>query len=267
MREQWTKEEMILTLYIYLTHDSEELHKSSNFLIEFCDRLNKFTGLKRTPSSIEMRISNYKSVDPNYTKVGLANGGKSVLEYWEKYHQELKYMENLYSKFVNETFVETSEEAKQELIEIVNQLEYKTVDIEGKDSYIESVINMRNGEIQKIFKNNLNVEFNQKCALCNIKQKNLLIGSHILPYSKCKDKTDMINHYNGLLLCPNHDALFDKKLITFDEDGKIIISCKIDKNIYKDLNINPNMFLEKKYLTSERIEFLKEHIKLFDKKN
>ena len=92
MRKKWTDEEMILTLYIYLTHDSEDLHKYSKFLIDFTDKLNEFTGNKRPPSSIEMRISNYKSVDSNYYKTGLANGGKSVKYFWDKYNNQIDLM-------------------------------------------------------------------------------------------------------------------------------------------------------------------------------
>lgn len=45
--------------------------------------------------------------------------------------------------------------------------------------------------------------------LKDITNKDLLIASYILPYSKCKNKNDMINYNSGLLLCPMHDALFD----------------------------------------------------------
>lgn len=257
MKSKWTDEEMILTLYIYLTHNPEELHKYSTFLVDFCKRLNLYTGNSRTTSSIEMRISNYKSVDPDYHKVGLANGGKSVKEFWDKYHNEMNIMADLYDKFVNSTFQPISEESIKELAEIEKM--YTNDNVDNKDSYIETVINIRNGAIQRVFRDNLIIEFNQKCALCNINQKGLLVSSHILPYSKCKFKEDMINHNNGLLLCPNHDALFDKGLISFDSSGNIIISSEIDEMLYSDLNINNNMKLDKKYLNDERIKFLAIH--------
>lgn len=257
MRQKWTDDEMILTLYIYLTHNPEELHKNSRFLIDFCDRLNKYTGNKRTPSSIEMRISNYKSVDPNYKKVGLSNGGKHVKEFWNKYYNQIEIMTKKYTEFVNRTYTEITSESLNEL-EIISK-EIKVFNIDNVDSYIESVINIRNGSIQKVFRNNLIIEFNQKCAICNINKKDILISSHIIPYSKCKNKKDMINHNNGLLLCPNHDALFDSKLISFDQNGKIIISKSIEKKIYKDLNINKEMFLDKKYLNDERLKYLEVH--------
>lgn len=68
-------------IYIYLTHNHDELYKNSKFLINFCERLNRYTGNMRTTSSIEMRISNYKSVDPNYLKIGLDNGGKKLRKF------------------------------------------------------------------------------------------------------------------------------------------------------------------------------------------
>ena len=77
----------------------------------------------------------------------------------------------------------------------------------------------------------------------------------------------MISHSNGLLLCPNHDALFDEAFLTFAQDGKIIISDKIPKEIYEDLNINPNIKLSNKYMTTERRNFLKQHNKIFEEKN
>ena len=261
-RIPWTNEEMILTLYIYLTHNPEELHKYSSFLKEFCSRLNKYTGNNRTTSSIEMRISNYKSVDPDYKKIGLANGGKSVLDFWNRYHSDMEYMTALYNKFSNDTMSEITEDSLEEL----NNIEKRFINekIADKDSYIESTINIRNGAIQRVFRNNLIIEFNEKCALCGISNKSLLISSHILPYSKCVDKKDMINHNNGLLLCPNHDALFDKKLISFEASGSIIISKKIEKDLYSLLNISRDFRLDIEYLNDERLAFLEKHRNMMD---
>lgn len=264
MNNKWTDEEMILTLYIYLTHNHDELYKSSKFLIDFCERLNRYTGNSRTTSSIEMRISNYKSVDPNYPKIGLDNGGKKVKEIWDNYHDKMDYLKNIYDSFVNKTMLEITAEAQDELEDIANKINnnYININLEEKDAYIESIINVRNNSIQKVFRNNLIMEFNQKCALCNINYKDLLIASHILPYSKCINKKDMINHNNGLLLCPIHDALFDKYLISFDCKGQILISKNISEDIYSDLNINKKMKINKECLNEERKKFLEEHKKM-----
>lgn len=249
MNNKWTDEEMILTLYIYLTHNHNELYKSSKFLTDFCERLNRYTGNIRTTSSIEMRISNYKAVDANYLKNGLDNVGKKVKQIWDNYHDKINYLKSRYDLFVNKTMLEITSEAQKELEEIDNTIinSYSNINLSEKDAYIELLINVRNNSIQKVFKNNLIMEFNQKCALCNINNKDLLIASHILPYSKCRNKKNMINHNNGLLLCPMHDALFDKKYISFNVNGNIVINSKIDHNLYDSLNINKNLVIEKNF--------------------
>ena len=54
-----------------------------------------------------------------------------------------------------------------------------------------------------------------------------LIASLVKPWrdSSPEEKTDV---NNGLLLCPNHDKLFDLGYISFDENGKILISDQLD---------------------------------------
>ena len=106
------------------------------------------------------------------------------------------------------------------------------------------------------------IEFNGKCAICNINKKELLRASHILPYSKCPTVNEMIDYNNGLLLCVTHDELFDKGLISFDYyTGKIkIVSNQIlDKKLYELLNINENIVLDKKYITEKRTQYLATH--------
>ena len=61
---------------------------------------------------------------------------------------------------------------------------------------------------------------------------------------------------NGLLLCPTHDALFDKGLITFKENGYIIISKQIEKDQYKLLNIDKYVRLD---FLSKQLPYIKYH--------
>ena len=49
---------------------------------------------------------------------------------------------------------------------------------------------------------------------------------------------------NGLLLCPNHDKLFDNGYITFDDNGGIIISDDLDKNDQIFMNVNEKMAID-----------------------
>lgn len=51
---------------------------------------------------------------------------------------------------------------------------------------------------------------------------------------------ERLDPYNGLLLCCNHDALYDKGYITFDGQGRIHISTRIEKEDHIKYAIHPN---------------------------
>ncbi|MFA5479733.1 MAG: HNH endonuclease, partial [Candidatus Muiribacteriota bacterium] len=118
---------------------------------------------------------------------------------------------------------------------------------------------------QGLFRKNLIKDRNNKdivkCDLCEIDIQELLIASHIKPWSK-SDREEKLDVNNGLLLCPMHDTLFDKGLISFEDDGKIIVSQKIKQEKYANLAIKSDTKLKK--LNTGIVKYLKWHrINLF----
>ena len=65
-----------------------------------------------------------------------------------------------------------------------------------------------------------------KCPVSGVTITPLLIASHIVPWSQSNDE-EKLDVNNGILLSPNVDALFDKHLISFENDGSILISDKV----------------------------------------
>lgn len=122
--------------------------------------------------------------------------------------------------------------------------------IEGKTK--EAMVKVRVN--QGVFRDRLLSRYN-KCCLCNVNNPQLLVASHIKPWSVCKDSEKLLVD-NGFLMCPNHDSLFDKGLITFNDDGRIIISDKIDDVNKTYLNIRDDM---KIIVIEGNIPFLKYH--------
>ncbi len=119
---------------------------------------------------------------------------------------------------------------------------------------IETIVKVRTKQCQ--FKRKL-FNFWDGCSL-NIEINNrYLIASHIIPWSECNDN-DRVNPHNGLLLPPNYDYLFDKHLISFNDDGSILLSG--DQSIpYDVLGIKKDVKLRK--VPEETIPFLKKHRK------
>ena len=79
------------------------------------------------------------------------------------------------------------------------------------------------------------------CCLCHIKDEHLLTASHIKPWTGCDSGEEKTDPNNGLLLCPNHDRLFDRGYISFDENGRIMISDALNKDDQIKMNVRPNM--------------------------
>ena len=128
--------------------------------------------------------------------------------------------------------------------------EISSLNIEGVSK--KAIIKVRDN--QGILRD-LMLERYNRCQLCKAENHKLLIASHIKPWveSEPKEKLDV---NNGFLMCPNHDKLFDKGYITFDDDGKIIISDRLTENDRVSFNIDSSMYIE---LTERNKKYLKFH--------
>ena len=67
-------------------------------------------------------------------------------------------------------------------------------------------------------------------------------------------------------MCPNHDSLFDKQLISCESDGKILINKRIDNINRTMLNINSDMKLGIE-ISENLKQFLEYHRNIFENKN
>lgn len=101
------------------------------------------------------------------------------------------------------------------------------------------------------------------CPLTRISNKKLLIASHIKDW---KVSSNFERHHieNGILLSPNADKLFDRKLITFLDSGKMIYNKEeVSASDLRRLGISVNSRMP----VSKGMKFyLKEHRKEFERK-
>lgn len=144
--------------------------------------------------------------------------------------------------------------------EVKNQLELINYNEIGMDT--ESIANVKIRKGQALFRNSL-MTVEPKCKICGLKYRELLIASHIKPWKDCND-FERLDPNNGFLLCPNHDKLFDRAYITFDENGMIIISKRINKEQLKLLNIDKNIKIN---ISNESKKYLKYHRNIFESKD
>lgn len=124
----------------------------------------------------------------------------------------------------------------------------------------EAVVKVRYG--QGSFRHALISIAGEKCWMTGLEGKQLLIASHIKPWSHCNSDTDMDSRGhpdNGLLLSALWDSAFDVGLITFDENWNVIISSELSESAKDALNINQYSTLPTQFRNERRAKFLEYH--------
>ena len=82
---------------------------------------------------------------------------------------------------------------------------------------------------QGYYRGQILTRWEKKCAITGLSITTVLIASHIHPWKDATDE-ERLDVGNGILLSPNLDALFDKHLISFEDNGKILISKLLSEN-------------------------------------
>ena len=112
---------------------------------------------------------------------------------------------------------------------------------------------------QSDYRNRL-IDYWDECSVTKCDCCDLLIASHIKPWSE-SNETEKYDIYNGLLLTPNYDSLFDKNYISFDNEGRIVVSKKLTKQNLSKLGISDKAKLNEDKLSVEHIKYLEYHRK------
>lgn len=75
--------------------------------------------------------------------------------------------------------------------------------------------------------------YGEACPITEISNPDLLIASHIKPWCACTN-SERLDPHNGILLSALIDRLFDQGLITFSDEGTMLVSPKLsppDRNL------------------------------------
>jgi len=99
-------------------------------------------------------------------------------------------------------------------------------DLQLEDTIRKSVILARRG--QGVFRSNVE-RVEHACRLTGITNPSLLIASHIRPWRLCSSAQERLDGMNGLLLTPDADHLFDRGFISFEDDGEVRVSERVDR--------------------------------------
>jgi hypothetical protein len=76
---------------------------------------------------------------------------------------------------------------------------------------------------QGLFRRLLLERWGARCAVTGVDVPSVLTAAHIKPW-RCASNAERLDPGNGLLVLPQYDRLFDRGLISFADDGAILLS-------------------------------------------
>lgn len=117
---------------------------------------------------------------------------------------------------------------------------------------------------QRVFRKMIIKNYRISCSVSGLTIPEVLRASHIIPWAE--DEKNRLNPCNGLCLSATYDAAFDRHLISFDEDYRMIFSSSLKEyhsneafqKYFKCYEGN-QLFLPDRFLPDQ--EFLEKHRK------
>lgn len=144
--------------------------------------------------------------------------------------------------------------------------ELSTSELELAATEAPRVVRERIG--QQRYRKALEQLWDGKCAVTGVSEPCLLRASHAKPWNKCETGKERLSPFNGFLLNVALDALFDKFLISFADDGSILLAPSLKPEELAAVGITPELRIvgirpeHKPFLEYHRAQFqqkAKEH--------
>lgn len=211
-RRNWSREELIVAFNLYCKIEFSKINYRNPLLIKLADAIG------RTPSAVAWKLVNFASLDPTLHDRGIkgaSNIGKmdKVIfnEFTDNWDALIYESELLLAKYFNQE-IKLNEDIK-------NLIQKKGVE---EERIVKVRIN------QSFFRKMILSAYNSTCCITGITHRELLVASHIIPWSE--NEKNRLNPQNGLCLNNLHDKAFDRGLISFDSQYRLILSSELKQN-------------------------------------
>ena len=134
-------------------------------------------------------------------------------------------------------------------------VDYAVLSEAGMNSIDRAVTTKSRGIAQRLFRGNLLRLWQGSCAVTSVQESRVLRSGHIKPWAD-SNVQEKVDHFNGLLLIPNLDALFNEGLISFQNDGRMLVSQDWRTDDKRRMHITPDLHLRTVHPESSRyLEF------------
>jgi putative restriction endonuclease len=245
--EKWTREQLLVAMNLYCKLPFGQFDGKNRVVQQVAAKLG------RTPSSLAMKLSNLASLDPVQRArgiKGLAGASELDRQIWKEFHENWNAL-GAYSEELFQRLFAKDEKSEAEISD--KGVEVKRVRVLGPPTgptEKTSLVKVRRS--QQFFRQTILNIYQHRCCVTGIAVPELLMASHILPWSKFPE--ERLNPQNGLCLSSIHDAAFDCGLISFDDDLRLTLSRELEKYFPNDaLEDNFKAYRGKRILETEKL--------------
>jgi len=208
----WTRQHRLVALNLYSKLPFGQLHKTNPVIKQVAKQMG------RTANSLAIKLCNFAHLDPILRERGII-GMKGVTKadrlIWQEFQENHDALALDSEEELRKLFT-----TQQQDVEIVKEVGVEFTTPSNEETSARAEVNVRLG--QNYFRQVILNAFNNRCCVSGIPIRSMLIASHILPWSE--HPKERLNPANGLCLSRIHDIAFDRKLITFDEDYRLVLS-------------------------------------------
>jgi len=211
-RRAWTRDELLVAFNLYCRTSFGRLHRGNPEIIALAQKL------ERTPSSVSMKLCNFASLDPAHQArniAGLRNASAADRAVFEEFEADWESLAaeseaSLHRLGIRPTIPEAEESAAE---------------LAARVGDTEVVRNVKTRRVQSLFRATVLASYDFACAISGINVPALLQASHIIPWAR--EEGRRMDPRNGIALSALHDRAFDRGLIGFDDDLRVIVSGRV----------------------------------------
>ena len=214
--KNWTWEETLMAFNLYSKIEYSKISASNQEVMYLAELLG------RRPGAVAKKLFNIAAHDPKQINRGvkaLSHSSKFDSKIWTEFEAD---SEKIAYDALNELAIKENKD-----IDYVIDSEDASLIVEtfpfGEDR--ETATKVRVGQL--FFRKSILTAYHNQCYITGVNEKQLLVASHIKPWSKSDKETERVNPRNGLCLNALHDKAFDRGLITITPNFEVLISDKL----------------------------------------
>ncbi len=203
---KWSRDELLLALHLYERIPFGRQHSRDPEVLALSRRLG------RTPGSVAMKLNNLTSLDPEEAARGirgLVGASRLDREVWAEFRARPEVVEEAEALWGAATPThQHAPDGRPEWAGATEGTATRTVRL-----------------AQAYFRRVVLANFAGRCALTDVTTPALLVASHIVPWSDAPQRR--VDPANGICLNGLHDGAFDRNLVTFDDDHRLVIGRRL----------------------------------------